>query len=185
MKNKVVLSILALFISAFFIFKVMNFDFGVNKAPANLSIIKLLENKGLPDDIKLKRLDGMDFSFESLPNNKIYLVNFWASWCEPCAKEFPSLIKLVENFEGKIVLIAVSSDEDLKDVKNFLNVFNIQNPNVEILIDSDKTAANFFGVNKLPESFIFDYNKKLVRKIVGVEDWFTKGSIGYFTELSK
>ncbi|QQS32325.1 MAG: TlpA family protein disulfide reductase [Acidobacteriota bacterium] len=45
------------------------------------------------------------------PNGKPLLINFWATWCEPCREEFPDLIKIDDEFRGKIDFITISLDD--------------------------------------------------------------------------
>src|SRR5512141_138245 len=57
------------------------------------------------------------------PKNKPLLVNFWATWCDPCREEFPDLVKLDAEYKGKIDFITISLDELSeinRDVPNFL-----------------------------------------------------------------
>ena len=54
-----------------------------------------MEKTGVPD-FTLKDLEGKDVTLSAY-KGKVVIVNFWASWCEPCVKEFPSLIRLAEH----------------------------------------------------------------------------------------
>jgi thiol-disulfide isomerase/thioredoxin len=50
------------------------------------------------------------------PNGKPLLINFWATWCDPCREEFPDLVKINEAYKGKIDFITISLD-DLADIR--------------------------------------------------------------------
>jgi thiol-disulfide isomerase/thioredoxin len=153
----------------------------VRKTPDHYSLIDKMEKSGVPE-FSASRLDGSTYSL-SEAKGKIVILNFWASWCNPCVQEFPSLIKLIDKFEGKVVLVALSADEDKKDVEAFLKAFGLPKPNIEILWDKDRTIANRFGVGKIPESFLVGKDGKLLRKIIGIDDWATPGAIEFFTDL--
>ena len=56
------------------------------------------------------------------PNGKPLLINFWATWCDPCREEFPDLVKLDATYKGKIDFITVSLDE-LSDIKTYVPQF--------------------------------------------------------------
>ncbi len=56
------------------------------------------------------------------PNGKPVLINFWATWCDPCREEFPDLVKLDATYKGKIDFFTVSLD-DLADIKTFVPKF--------------------------------------------------------------
>lgn len=88
----------------------------------------------------------------------LVLLNFWASWCLPCLKEFPSLVKLQEKYPGKIKVIGINGDEEnpLDNIKKIekkyaLNFESIADPNSEI---SDK-----FLVTSYPVSILFHEGK--------------------------
>ena len=152
-------------------------------AEQEISLIDRLEKVGAPS-FSAKRIDGSLFSIESV-RGKTIILNFWASWCDPCVREFPSMLKLVEHFKGEIVLVAVSNDNSKEDISNFLKAMGGPKPNVEIVWDEDFKIAGMFGTSKLPESYLFDKKLKLVRKVVGIDDWYTKDAIDYMTRLTK
>jgi thiol-disulfide isomerase/thioredoxin len=153
----------------------------VNRDPEQFSLLSKMEKQGVPM-FKSVRLDGRPFD-SSETRGKIVIINFWASWCNPCAQEFPSLLKLVEEFHGDVILIAVSADDDQQDAANFLKAFGWPKDHIEILIDKDRKIAQLFGVEKLPESFLVGRDQRLIRKVVGIDNWYTEGSIEYFRDL--
>jgi len=108
------------------------------------------------------------------------VVNFWASWCEPCAREIPSMLRLMDEFKGKITLVAISADDKLEDAQRFVKTFGLEEkPNVLLYWDPDQSARKAFGVKSLPESFLFHHSKKFVRKVIGVDQWYTPQSIDF------
>lgn len=123
-------------------------------------------------DIEGKTHDIRDFK------GKIVILNFWASWCAPCIKEFPDLLDLAKSFEKNAVLIALSSDQEEEPMNRFLNKIDLHS-NVYVAMDEDVKVTNgIFGTFRLPETFIIDQDQKLVRKIVGA-DW-SKQELGMF-----
>lgn len=152
-------------------------------AEQEISLMDKLEKNGAPNFIA-KRLDGSQFSLDKV-KGKVILLNFWASWCDPCVREFPSMLKLVEHFKGEVVLVAVSNDNSQEDISNFVKAMGGVKPHVEIVWDENYKIAGMFGTSKLPESYLFDKNLKLVRKIVGIDDWYTKDAIDYIGRMVK
>ncbi|MEO6655809.1 MAG: TlpA disulfide reductase family protein [Pyrinomonadaceae bacterium] len=77
------------------------------------------------------------------PNGKPLLINFWATWCDPCREEFPDLVKLDAAYKGKLDFITVSLD-DLADIKTyvpkFLGEMNAEMP-AYLLKTADESAA--------------------------------------------
>ena len=112
-------------------------------------------------------------------NDTLYVVNFWATWCQPCIEELPDFMKLNEEFkdEGKFKMILVSLDKaaDLETkVKPFITKNNIT-PNVYVLSDNKRmnewiTALNPHWTGAIPATFIYKNNKQL---------FFTEGKISY------
>jgi thiol-disulfide isomerase/thioredoxin len=61
--------------------------------------------------IKVTQVDEVAFKKLIVPNGKPLLVNFWATWCDPCREEFPELVTLDKDYKGKIDFITVSLDD--------------------------------------------------------------------------
>ena len=154
----------------------------VSKSPQLYSLIDSFENSGVPA-FRLPDISGGNFSSEQM-RGKVAIVGFWASWCNPCVEEFPSMVKLVEHFKGDVVLVAISSDEKKEDISTFLHALKLNSHYMHVLWDPDRNVANSFGVEKLPESFIVGREGKLIRKIVGSENWYSPGAISYMEKLA-
>ena len=92
-----------------------------------------------------------------------YLVNIWSSWCVPCRDEHPFLMKLKEH--QSVRLIGLNYRDKLNNAKNFINEFG--NPYTKILIDSDGTLSVEFGAYGVPETFIINKDKKIIKKFIG------------------
>ena len=92
-----------------------------------------------------------------------YIVNIWASWCVPCRMEHPLLMELSKN--QSIKLIGLNYRDNQINAKNFINEFG--NPYSQILIDDDGALSVEFGAYGVPETFIIDKDKKVIKKFVG------------------
>lgn len=173
-----VLPILAVFTFGVYLFKSPD----QAKTPPTIQQIAAMETSGLPN---FNAITWDSRKFELVDHSgKIVIVNFWASWCAPCIEEIPSLIKLVEKFDGKIRLVAVSGDSEKKDVEIFLKSFPaLASPNIDLIWDSDHRIMSTFKVEKLPESFVARPNLKLTKKIVGTVNWYTPDSIEFINGL--
>lgn len=116
--------------------------------------------------------------------NKIVIVNFWATWCAPCIEEIPSLMKLINEFKGQIVLVGISADYSMEEIETFKKSFpGLDNENIVLIWDKDKSLMKRYNIAKLPESFILDKRLTLIKKISGTINWFNDNSISYFKEL--
>lgn len=163
--------------------------YSTESAPTSFEVVGFLEKndfKTLPG-LSFKDLKQTEVNLEALTKDKIVIVNFWASWCEPCAEEFPSMVKLVNHYKGKIVILAPSHDSSLEDIETFAQAFSLQSvPDLHLLWDKDNTVGKAFQVNKLPESYIFGKDGKLLRKVVGTRDWFNEDAKFFFeSQLAK
>lgn len=130
----------------------------------------------------LVTLAGKTISTAQL-RGKVLIFNFWASWCAPCIEEVPSLVSLVKA-DPNIIIIAVSGDENKDDILAFLKSFpDFNQPPIYVVHANAKTIMDHFKIDKLPESFIFDSNGKMVKKVTGTINWHTNDSIEYFKSL--
>ena len=92
-----------------------------------------------------------------------YIVNIWASWCMPCRKEHPLLMKLSKS--KSIKLIGLNYKDNPNNAKKFINDFG--NPYSQILIDKEGILSIEFGAYGVPETFLIDKNKNIIKKFVG------------------
>ena len=119
------------------------------------------------DNFKIKFLFSDEvFKNEDLLNGEHYLINIWASWCLPCKKEHPILMKLSE--EENLNLIGVNFKDKKNNAKSFLK--NLGNPYNVILSDADGTNSISFGVFGVPETILIDEKQIVIKKFVGPLD---------------
>lgn len=149
--------------------------------PESAKILNEIEKTGVPD-FTLDDLNGKPIKLSDF-RGQLVLLNFWASWCEPCIKEFPSMIKLVKEMNGDLKLLAISADYERKDIEPFLKAFNVNSPDILVMWDKDQEVAKRFGTFKLPESYIINGDGRLLRKISGVEDWASAEAVAFFQQL--
>jgi thiol-disulfide isomerase/thioredoxin len=121
--------------------------------------------KKMPDFSKKNVVDGTVVSSDAY-RGKVLLVNFWATWCPPCRKEIPYLIKLQEKYQGKgFSVIGISMDEGGKRVvRKFLEKLKVNYP---VIIGNAKIAREFGGVIGIPVSFVVDRQGNLVKRLDG------------------
>jgi cytochrome c biogenesis protein CcmG, thiol:disulfide interchange protein DsbE len=95
------------------------------------------------------------------------LLNFWATWCEPCLIELPSLLQLHRDMPN-LVILAVSIDEDPDAYSRFIARHNI---NLITVRDPSQSAPKLFHTDMWPETYAIDQNGVIRRKFVGAQDW--------------
>lgn len=108
---------------------------------------------------------------------KIVVLNFWASWCAPCVKEFPLFLQLAAEYPEDVVFVALSSDHDNTAMERFWNKLRQDHPaetaldNVMIALDENSAVTrNTFQTFRLPETIIIDRDGMMREKLVGA-DW--------------
>jgi len=161
MKNKFSLFIVVIFLSFCFVI----FYKGLNTP--NTYTPKVNEKKNIPT-FKAKDFDSDNYidSDKIFEENIFYIINIWASWCVPCRTEHPLLIQLSKN--ESIKLIGLNYRDNFNNAKKFIDDFG--NPYSKILIDKDGTLAVEFGAYGVPETFLIDKNKDIIKKFVGPID---------------
>ena len=158
MKNKFYLFIVISFLSFCFVI----FYKGLNSSNTYTPEIKNKKNRPI--------FEAKDFNSNLFINSEkifeddiFYIVNIWASWCVPCRTEHPLLMKLSKNQSVK--LIGLNYRDNLNNAKNFIT--DLGNPYSQIIIDDDGTLSVEFGAYGVPETFIIDKNKQIIRKFIG------------------
>lgn len=148
------------------------------------ALIKLntMEKYGVPV-FELEDIKGIKHSLEDY-KDKVVIINFWASWCEPCVREFPSMLRLLKTFPHDVVILAISHDKDFEDLTTFVEAFDMQGLNNFLVFwDKETKIAKEYGTKVLPESFILSRGLNLERKVAGVEEWDQPLAIRFFESL--
>ena len=158
MKNKLSLFIIVIFFCFCFIIFYKGLDNPNTYTP------EIKDKKSIP------MFEAKDFNSNIYVNsekifeeNIFYIVNIWASWCAPCRAEHPLLMQLSKN--ESIKLIGLNYRDNFNNAKKFINDFG--NPYSRILIDKDGTLGVEFGAYGVPETFLIDKNKDIIKKFVG------------------
>lgn len=102
----------------------------------------------------------------------VIIVNFWASWCPPCIEETPSMLRYAKEHSGQVQLFLVSQDSSSKEIRDFVKAFSdIYSVNMRIIWDADRKIGQNFKIYKMPETFIFNREGRLLRQLSGSVDW--------------
>lgn len=104
---------------------------------------------------------------------KVVFLNFWASFCDPCREEMPSMERLVRQYESKgMVMIAISHDPEKADMDRFMAEFLPgQRSAMTVLWDPESAVAKQYGTELIPETYIIDREGRVVARFVSAYDW--------------
>lgn len=119
------------------------------------------EGERLPATVREVRVLGGDktTSLEDY-RGKVVLLNFWASWCEPCKAESPAIERAYKKYKDQgFVVLGADVDDLSKDAKQFISENKLTYP---ILRYSSSDATKDFGTKRMPESFVIDRDGNVV-----------------------
>lgn len=95
---------------------------------------------------------------------KVVLVDFWASWCEPCRHSFPWLNEMQAKYGDRLVVIGVNVDRERAAADRFLKQVPAR---FDVIFDPNGELAAKYEVMGMPSSFVFDTSGTLVEQHIG------------------
>ena len=105
-------------------------------------------------DKELSTLDGSDTGQIADYRGKWVLVNFWASWCEPCRTEAPALERLHRAHRDRLTVLGINLDDNTADATSFVEEYGLTYPQLR---DGDgRERRDAYGMTGFPESFLID-----------------------------
>jgi thiol-disulfide isomerase/thioredoxin len=123
---------------------------------------------GATPPLTLNDLSGKPLKLEDY-RGKVVMVQFWATYCPPCLKEMPSMMRLQAKLAGKpFVILAVNMGETEKEVKDFLAKVNAD---FTILMDNDGKALGAWKVFVAPSTFLVDPKGNIRYALQGGAEW--------------
>jgi cytochrome c biogenesis protein CcmG, thiol:disulfide interchange protein DsbE len=95
---------------------------------------------------------------------KPVIVNFWASWCEPCQKETPLLAQWYKQQHGHVILVGLDENDNTASAIEFARAKGVSYP---VGVDPELAAANAYGVVALPQTFFLNAQHRIVDRVYG------------------
>ena len=143
----------------------------VHKNPKTYDNIIFLDDAD--EEINIQNLDS-----------KLIILNFWATWCEPCKEEMPSLNRLQANQKLKDLKIYPINigKENLKKVKSFFTELDINN--LEPYFDNPSTLAKTFSLRGLPTTILLNSKGEEFARIIGSINFDDENFINWLKNLS-
>lgn len=119
-------------------------------------------------DFSLRGFEGREVSSADL-RGKVVLIDFWATWCQPCKKEMPGYQKLLDRYGARgFTVIGFKFDTmmDMEDPLLFAKKNNVRYP---LAVAAADLKQKFGGIEGLPTTMLYDRQGVLRRKIIGFE----------------
>jgi cytochrome c biogenesis protein CcmG, thiol:disulfide interchange protein DsbE len=137
---------------------------------------------GATPELALADLAGKEHRLADY-RGRVVLVNFWATWCEPCREEMPSLDRLRSSLKGKpFEVLAVNMAEPLSRIEKFAATLPVGFP---LLRDRDGTTAKSWKAKLLPASFLIGRDGRIRYVAYGELDWSSDAVRARVAELLK
>ena len=125
----------------------------------------LSTNEAAPAKAQNKQLHAAIAAHKGHP----VLINFWASWCEPCREEMPALQRLAKRWQARgLTVITVAVADSPRQVSDTLEKLNVQLP---VIHDPEQQIIPRWGVSFLPTTLILDARQRIRLRGQGAIDW--------------
>ncbi|MCL5022496.1 MAG: TlpA family protein disulfide reductase [Nitrospirae bacterium] len=134
-------------------------------------------------ELAVSDVTGKPLSLSDLKGSVVF-VNFWATWCDPCREEMPSLQKLYNRFRDQkgFRMVTILYRDDYGKAAEYLKKNGFDFP---VFVDNRRTTARSYGVTGVPETYIVDKNGVLKDKVIGPADWMSAQAMAQIAELLK
>ena len=130
--------------------------------------LKRWKGKPAAPEIDLMTVDGRPLSLQAL-RGKVVLVNFWATWCEPCIREMPSLQQLRDQLHADgFEVLAVNYQEGPARINSFIEKLQLSLP---VVRDTDGSVARAWGARIFPANYLVDRAGNIRHSMSGAADW--------------
>lgn len=103
-------------------------------------------------DFQLTALDGKQYQLSDL-KGKVVLINFWATWCQPCREEMPLIQSTADRFSSDLIVLGVNDDEDRETVTQFVQEIGLKFP---VLLDPGEKVTTLYQIRGFPTTFVLD-----------------------------
>ena len=119
-------------------------------------------------DFSVKDLQGREISSADL-RGKVVLIDYWATWCQPCKKEMPGYQKLLDHYGSRgfaVVGLKFDTMMDMEDPVEFAKKIGVRYP---LAVAADDLKQKFGGIEGLPTTLLYDRQGILRKKVIGFE----------------
>lgn len=119
-------------------------------------------------EFSVKDLQGRKISSGDL-RGKVVLVDYWATWCQPCKKEMPGYQKLFDNYPSRGFAVVGFKTDMMKDTENPLEFAKKIGVRYPLAVATEDITRKFGGIEGLPTTLLYDRQGILRKKVIGFE----------------
>jgi thiol-disulfide isomerase/thioredoxin len=119
-------------------------------------------------DFSVKDLQGREISSADL-RGKVVLIDFWATWCQPCKQEMPGYQKLLDRSGSRGLAVVGFKFDTMMDMEDPLLFANKIGVHYSLAVATDDLKQKFGGIEGLPTTMLYDRQGVLRKKVVGFE----------------
>lgn len=134
-----------------------------SEAVPETSIVPYVENDVVAD-FELPDINGENISLKSLKTEYI-LIDFWATWCQPCCREIPLLIDIQKKYKNVLSIFTISIDENVEFWKKYV-LLNDMKPLANVWLTNEVSRRfeimNLFQVKFIPRNFLLDKDRRII-----------------------
>jgi len=161
-----------------------------NKTDQQLSFLGRMEKfvvldaRSKPTEFPLQKRDGTNIFFSDW-RGKITLVNFWATWCSPCVRELPSLMRLSQKLDTEnFAVVALSQDSSgWRKIIPFIQEHNLNS--LPVYLTSINASLPLLKVRALPTTILFDREGREIGRLIGHAEWDSAEAVALLQHYSK
>ncbi|PKN40055.1 MAG: hypothetical protein CVU60_17685 [Deltaproteobacteria bacterium HGW-Deltaproteobacteria-18] len=122
------------------------------KTSVLILLLSFLPSTAMSQDIQKAGVNDFKNIIET-NKGKVLIINFWATWCSPCVKEFPGLMNVRREFSpDDLTIVGISMDYGARPVENFVKVNKVNFP---ILLD-DESIGSMLDIKSIPRTLIYN-----------------------------
>lgn len=153
-----------------------------NLANGQMAGMEIYDSIRTPPETKFEDASGREFGLSEFAG-RVTLVNFWATWCAPCIKEMPSLLRLQESAGGsdfQIVLVSIDR-QGYEVIVPFLDELGVTN--LPSYLDRSNRLTIEVGAIGLPTTLLLNKDGAIVGRMVGPAEWDSADAIRLISAL--
>ncbi len=163
----------------FYLFFLVITTYAIASTNSPLDNIQILKNPKTYKEIPFIDFEGNEINLKE-EKSKVFILNFWATWCKPCIDEMPSLDKLHAMNHIRVFPINIEK-KNLKKTDKFFKELNIKN--LSIYFDTNNKLVKLFNLRGVPTTIILNENKDEIARIIGSGNFTDKKFIEWLNEF--